>query len=99
MRKVVLSVFSILFMVPAIAADVVCACPEKECSTVTINFVPSNPGVYMTVEYAYGDRNTEGFATVTRDEKTGQTIYRLGTFTLVEKDKQFKLPGRDVVCN
>ena len=43
------------------AADIVCSCKgtENKCSDVEINFVDSNPGVYMTIEYAYGERNRE----------------------------------------
>lgn len=82
------------------AADVVCACDgEASCSDVKISFVPSNPGVYMSIEYAYGERNKEGFATVTRDDKDQKVIYRLDNFTLVEQDNKFSLPGRPSNCN
>ena len=76
------------------AADVVCSCDgqAQECSEVRINFVPSNPGVYMTVEYAYGKKNLEGFAAVTRDQVNNKTTYRLGKFTLVEDSTGFSMP-------
>jgi hypothetical protein len=98
MRKIILTTIASSFLFfQAQAADVVCACKQTKCSDVTISFVPSSPGVYLSVEYAYGERNTEGFAQVTRDEK-GRTIYTLGQFTLVEDNNKYFLPGRDTVC-
>ncbi len=53
----------------------------------------------MTIEYAYGDTNTEGFATIITDNKKDRIIYRLDKFTMVEKDGKFELPGRPATCN
>ena len=100
MKKVVLFIFTtFVFTFSAQAADVVCACDaEAKCSDVKIKFVPASPGVYMTVEYAYGERNLEGFATVVTDSKEGRTIYRLGNFTLVDTKGTYSLPGRPASC-
>ena len=83
------------------AADIVCSCKgtENKCSDIEINFVDSNPGVYMTIEYAYGERNLEGFASVRRDSKKKEVVYRLGNFTLLQKDGKYSLPLRKAVCN
>ena len=100
--KIILTIFSIaLFLgINSQAADVNCSCSGKtKCSDVKINFVPSNPGVYMTIEFAYGERNIEGFATVTRDSKKNRVIYRLGNFILLEEGNKFSLPGKLAQCN
>jgi hypothetical protein len=82
------------------AADVECQCPaEERCSDININFLPSNPGVYMTIEYGYGKKNVEGMATVTRDSELKQVVYKLGNFTLVDKEGEYSLPMRPHTCN
>ncbi len=99
MRKSVFGALScLLFSLNLYGADVVCSCPDNQCSDVIVNFVPSNPGVYMTVEYAYGERNMEGFAQVTRDRDGQRTVFTLGNFVLVEKENKYSLPGREVDC-
>jgi hypothetical protein len=82
------------------AADVVCSCkaPEK-CSDIQINFVAANPGVYLTIQYAYGEKNLEGFANVTRDSKENRVIYKLENFILLEQDDKYTLPGKLATCN
>ncbi len=82
------------------AADVVCSCSgETKCSDIKIKFVPSNPGVYMNIEYAYGARNQEGFATITTDTENRQVTYKLGNFLLVEKNGKYELPQKLARCN
>ena len=100
--KIILTVFATLFVMATSvqAADVVCSCSgETKCSDVKITFVPSNPGVYMTIEYAYGERNLEGFASIRRDSKEKRVIYTLGNFLLVEQDNKFSLPNKAAQCN
>ncbi len=101
MKKLLLTIFApLLVSLSAQAADVVCSCQgEEKCSDITISILDTNPGVYMTVDYAYGERNLEGFATITSDSKTSQTIYHIGSFTIVEKDNKFTLPGRPAKCS
>lgn len=99
MRKILLLItlaFSFNF---AQAADVVCTSNDATKSDVEISFVPSNPGVYMTVKYAFGEKNTEGFAKVTRDAKKGHVIYKLGSFVLVEANNSFSIMNSELDCN
>lgn len=100
MRNLLTVLAIMIFGFSAQAADVVCSCkaPAK-CSDIKISFVPSNPGMYMTIEYSYGDRNQEGFATITRDGKNENVVYQMGRFTLLEKNGKYSLPGRDAQCN
>ncbi len=98
-RSFISAIILFLFTSYAQAGEIVCVCPDKECSEIRINFIPSNPGVYMTVEYSYGEKNLEGFAQVTVDKKENTTLYKLGQFIMVEKDENFILPLRDQVCN
>ncbi len=101
MKKIIFAIIaSSLFSFSAQAADVVCSCTQEEkCSDVTISILEMSPGVYLDIEYAWGERNIEGFATVINNSKTAETIYRLGNFTLVEKDDKFTLPGRPAKCS
>jgi len=101
MRNTIIALFSFFAIsTTAQAADVICSCESAtECSDILINFVPSNPGVYMTVEYAYGEKNLEGFAQVTRDSKNDRVVYKLGNFILVEKDSKYLLAQKAQTCN
>ncbi len=100
MKSLLISIAISFFAIGAQAADVVCSCTgEEKCSDVKISFVPATPGVYMSVEYSYGDRNQEGFATITRIADEDKIIYRLGNFTLVEEDGKYSLPLRKAKCN
>lgn len=101
MKSILLAITATLTMgMSAQAADIVCSCTnvnDVNCTDISINFIPSNPGVYMTI--AYGDKNTEGFATVTRQKEPRQTVFRLANFVLVEQDNKYSLPGRPFNCN
>ena len=102
MRNLLLAFAAVFFTSSfAFSADVACSCKGADkCSDVLINFVPSNPGVYMTIEYAYGERDLEGFATITTDSKDQKIIYRLGNFTLVkDKDGKYSLPLKQATCD
>lgn len=101
MKKLMFTLLSsFLVSLSAQAADVVCSCQgEDKCSDISISILETNPGVYMTVEYAYGERNLEGFATITNDSKEAHTVYHIGSFTIVEKDNKFTLPGRPAKCS
>lgn len=82
------------------ASDVVCSCTGvEECSDITISFVPSSQGVYLNIQYAYGERDTEGFATVTTHAKLERVIYKLGNFTLLKEKGVYSLPGRPATCS
>ncbi len=100
MKSLMFVLFVSLFSINAQAADVVCSCSgEEKCSDVKISFVASNPGVYLSVEYAYGEKNVEGFATITRDQENDRVIYSLANFTMIEKSGKYSLPMRPAKCN
>lgn len=100
MKSLITVLLFSVFSFSAQAADVVCSCEgETQCSDVKISFVASNPGVYMSIEYAYGEKNLEGFANVVRDGEKDRTIYSLKNFTIIEKEGKFSLPGRTAKCN
>ncbi len=99
MKTIATTLFLFFFAFNASAADVICSNPTDESkSEVKINFVPSNPGLYMTFEYAFGNINKEGFAIVTRDKKEGRVLYKLDRYVLVEKDGKYSMPGYDLEC-
>ena len=100
MRNLFLVVFCLFAVSTVQAADVNCSCDEpNKCSDIAISFVDSQPGVYMTVEYASGKSRAEGYARVVRDGNKGHVRYALGNFILVEKDGKYTMPGRLVTCN
>jgi hypothetical protein len=101
MKSFFITGLALFFMsLGAQAADVVCSCKgEDKCSDVRISFVPASPGVYMSIEFAYGERNIEGFATVTRNSADESRVFQLGKFYVLEKDGKYELPQRKAECN
>jgi hypothetical protein len=53
----------------------------------------------MSIEFAYGERNIEGFATVTRNSADESRVFQLGKFYVLEKDGKYELPQRKAECN
>ena len=100
MRKILTTLCVLFLASSAYAADVVCGCEEPNtCSDVLIRMVPANPGVYMTIEYAFGEKNLEGFANIIRDEKNDRVIYKLDNFVLIEKNNIYTLPLKPQTCS
>lgn len=100
MRIFFASIAMVLFAGTVNAADVICKCTGKDkCADIKISFVPSNPGVYMNVEYAYGDRNMEGFARIIRLSEAEVVRYYLGHLILEEAEGKYSLPGRPHKCD
>lgn len=99
MKKIFILIAStVLFSSSVLAADVVCGCEDDTCKDVEINFVASNPGVYLNVMFNEGNKVMEGFATVTSNKQKTEVVYRLGSFTLVKKDGVYSMPMSDRVC-
>ncbi len=99
MKSIVLMVSIVMGLAfSAQAADVVCGCEDGSCKDVEINFVPSNPGVYLSVNFNDGNKTVEGLAMVTTDKENETVAYSLGRFILIKKDKEYSMPNSGRVC-
>ncbi|MCJ8277194.1 MAG: hypothetical protein HRT44_06945 [Bdellovibrionales bacterium] len=98
MKKFMTALALTLFASSAIAADVVCSCDDDSCKPVEINFVPSNPGVYMNITTRDGNKVYEGYAQITTIKETRQIYYRLANFTLLFEKGEWSMPVTNRVC-
>jgi len=88
---------SLFFLsVQSFAFEVICTCAEP-CTQVVFEVEESDLGTIMTVDTI--SSQTQGPATVSVSKVKDQTFYKLGNFSLLKIDGEFKMLGSDRVCS
>lgn len=82
------------------AIDITCACIEAEtaCKDVSFTITNQDPGTYLRAEFNDGLKTVEGFARVTRNINRVETVYSLGSHTLIKQGDLFSMLGSDRRC-